>query len=54
MSAQNSTTNWYIKYEDSTGREQVISKPAHQYAEAIASLRHLKSRDLTILETNVQ
>lgn len=49
-----STTKWFIRYEDSTGHEQLITKDPEDYAEAITSLRHLKDRDLTILDTNVR
>lgn len=52
--SQSNNYSWYIKYEDVTGNEQLIQKPAEQYQDAIASLRHLKSRDLRIIETNVQ
>lgn len=54
MSISENCVNWYIKYEDHNGNEQVIRKAAHEYADAIASLCHLKSRDLYIIETNVQ
>lgn len=54
MSVSNDSVKWFIRYEDSTGNERTITKNPEDYAEAIASLRHLKDRDLTILDTNVQ
>jgi hypothetical protein len=53
MSASNNSVKWFIRYEDSTGYERIIVKNPDDYLDAIASLRHLKSRDLHIIETNV-
>jgi len=49
-----SSNKWYIIFENSAGNKQTITKNPEDYAEAIASFRHLKDRDLTILDTNVQ
>lgn len=54
MSAVNCSVKWYIRYEDINGNPQTITKDPEDYTDAVASLRYLKDRDLTILETNVQ